>query len=43
VKSRATEKFREQLEALPTEVNDVIFWFWIGTHAEYDELLRRLR
>jgi len=22
--------------------NDHIYWFWIGTHAEYDELLRRL-
>lgn len=21
---------------------DHIFWFWIGTHAEYDELLKRL-
>jgi mRNA-degrading endonuclease RelE of RelBE toxin-antitoxin system len=21
---------------------DHIYWFWIGTHAEYDELLRRL-
>lgn len=21
---------------------DRIYWFWIGTHAEYDELLRRL-
>lgn len=22
--------------------NDRIYWFWIGTHAEYDELLQRL-
>lgn len=21
---------------------DYIYWFWIGTHAEYDELLGRL-
>ena len=21
---------------------DHIYWFWIGTHAEYDELLQRL-
>lgn len=21
---------------------DRIYWFWIGTHAEYDELLKRL-
>ncbi|MBD2521030.1 hypothetical protein [Nostoc sp. FACHB-133] len=22
--------------------DDHIFWFWIGAHAEYDELLQRL-
>lgn len=22
--------------------NDVITWFWIGSHAEYDELLKHL-
>lgn len=22
--------------------NDHIYWFWIGAHAEYDELLQRL-
>ena len=22
--------------------DDRIFWFWIGSHAEYDELLKRL-
>ena len=22
--------------------DDHIYWFWIGSHAEYDELLRRL-
>lgn len=22
--------------------DDHIYWFWIGTHAEYDELLKRL-
>jgi len=21
--------------------NDLIVWFWIGSHAEYDDLLRR--
>lgn len=21
---------------------DHIFWFWVGTHAEYDEFLKRL-
>jgi hypothetical protein len=27
--------------ALAVEENDDIAWFWIGTHAEYDQLLRR--
>jgi mRNA-degrading endonuclease RelE of RelBE toxin-antitoxin system len=22
--------------------NEHIYWFWIGSHAEYDELLKRL-
>lgn len=26
--------------ALAVEENDDIAWFWIGTHAEYDQLLR---
>ena len=26
--------------ALAVEENDDIAWFWIGTHAEYDNLLR---
>jgi len=21
---------------------DHVYWFWIGSHAEYDELLKRL-
>lgn len=25
--------------ALAVEVNDGLLWFWIGTHAEYDELI----
>jgi len=28
--------------ALGLREEDRIFWFWIGSHAEYDELLRRL-
>jgi hypothetical protein len=27
--------------ALAIEEGDDIAWFWIGTHAEYDQLLRR--
>lgn len=28
--------------ALGVRQGDHIYWFWIGSHAEYDELLRRL-
>ncbi|MSQ23988.1 MAG: hypothetical protein EXR58_05495 [Chloroflexi bacterium] len=28
--------------ALGLSVGDRIYWFWIGTHADYDGLLRRL-
>ena len=26
--------------ALGTEIDDGIYWIWIGTHSEYDGLLR---
>jgi hypothetical protein len=28
--------------ALGLREGDHIYWFWIGSHAEYDDLLRRL-
>jgi hypothetical protein len=28
--------------ALGLREEDCVFWFWIGSHAEYDELLKRL-
>ena len=28
--------------ALGLQENDHTFWFWIGSHAEYDQLLKRL-
>jgi hypothetical protein len=28
--------------ALGLRTNDQIDWFWIGSHAEYDDLLKRL-
>ena len=28
--------------ALGLREEDHLFWFWIGAHAEYDELLKRL-
>lgn len=27
--------------ALGTKEGDAIIWFWIGSHADYDQLLRR--
>lgn len=28
--------------ALAVREGDVVIWFWIGSHADYDQLLRRL-
>lgn len=28
--------------ALGLQERDSIYWYWIGTHAEYDEMLKRL-
>lgn len=28
--------------ALAVRTGDVLVWFWIGTHGEYDRLLRTL-
>jgi hypothetical protein len=28
--------------ALGLREGEHVYWFWIGSHAEYDELLRRL-
>jgi hypothetical protein len=28
--------------ALGLVVGDTIYWYWIGSHAEYDKLLKRL-
>ncbi|MBI5207526.1 MAG: hypothetical protein HY934_07015 [Candidatus Firestonebacteria bacterium] len=33
---RVGKKYR----ALATEVDDGIIWFWIGTHAEYNKLIK---
>ena len=37
--ARVTRNYR----AVATPVEGGLQWFWIGTHAEYDELLKRLR
>ena len=31
-----------QYRALARRVDDDWIWFWIGSHADYDQLLRRL-
>ncbi|HMO53930.1 MAG TPA: hypothetical protein PJ994_05455, partial [Tepidiformaceae bacterium] len=28
--------------ALAWRIGEEVVWFWIGTHAEYDQILRRL-
>ena len=30
----------KRYRALGVEVPEGILWFWVGTHAEYDEMLR---
>ena len=35
---RITQNYR----ALGTIKDDEIIWFWIGSHAEYDKLLKKL-
>jgi hypothetical protein len=46
MKSNVTKDFRKHLNQLPASVrdqaNNEIYWFWIGPHGEYDELLKRL-
>lgn len=36
---RVSERYR----ALGRRKGGLIVWFWIGTHAEYDGLIKRLR
>ncbi len=36
--ARVTHNYRALARVRDNEVE----WFWIGTHAEYDQLLRRL-
>jgi hypothetical protein len=35
---RITQNYR----ALGRRTGNLIVWFWIGTHSEYDQLLKRL-
>jgi hypothetical protein len=51
--SRTTERFRKALHGLPRSIrnryrslgvrtDDAMIWFWIGSHSEYDQILKRL-
>lgn len=35
-------RVNQNYRALGRRRGNLIVWFWIGTHAEYDQLLRRL-
>jgi len=34
-----SEGFGDHYRALGTEVREGIYWFWIGTHSEYDRIV----
>jgi hypothetical protein len=36
-------RINQSYRALGRRRGNLIVWFWIGTHSEYDELLKRLR
>lgn len=36
-------RVNQQYRALARRKGSLVVWFWIGTHAEYDELIKRLR
>ncbi len=36
-------RVNQQYRALARRKGSLVVWFWIGTHAEYDELTKRLR
>lgn len=36
-------RVNQQYRALGRRKGSLIVWFWIGSHAEYDELIKRLR
>jgi hypothetical protein len=45
VTSRTTASFRKTFDALPEGIQDrageAWIWFWIGSHTDYDQLLKR--
>jgi hypothetical protein len=36
-------RVNQQYRAMGRRQGDLMVWFWIGSHAEYDELIKRLR
>lgn len=36
-------RVNREYRALARRTRDLIVWFWIGSHADYDQLIRRLR
>ena len=36
-------RVNQQYRALGRRKGSLIVWFWIGSHAQYDDLVRRLR
>jgi hypothetical protein len=36
-------RINQNYRALGRRRENLIVWFWIGTHAEYDQLLKRLK
>ena len=35
-------RINQSYRALGRKKDNLVVWFWIGTHAEYDKLLKRL-
>ena len=42
VKQIYSVRIGRRYRALGVKYDDVILWFWIGSHAEYDEVLSQL-
>ena len=36
-------RVNQQYRALGRRTGNMMVWFWIGTHADYDKLVKRLR
>lgn len=36
-------RVNQQYRALGRRKGSLIVWFWIGSHAQYDELIKRMR